>query len=715
MTMKKKPNTNIRLKGKDGEEIGVHIDDQDKPRGAYKDAVERGVLAQRDEIVAEAWLNRSVHVIDPNDPHGEGTLIKREGKVTHEEVAAMRAAFAGVWTRIGDDLILPPHPDGLLFGKRANADLITNQMRTEMLNVAAKTLDEMPPEDSAPLLAWINDSRIENFREWLLSKGGWDKAIAERRPLQDELGRCFAGMPAVAVPNNKEAVIEGDELKAWQMQFFSLQLAGSRSAQVETEQRYSKDVDRPDDPRASRSLIEGEPLKYLKALREIFDRELWPVLLKTADKDENGKDLDDPFAWLRIMVRPYVEEQAAHIVQTRRSSISIMVRARAKTEAGEYSAFPRALGESMPMIGGIFGVTYNGEDYANEPTLAERAIHGTLRTLRQKESIQVIPTKWIDEQPKPYTLSLNLDIAKPYLRDKKGKPLQLADGPLEAVMKTATAAKLPALTIKAIPYMIAACGLSDRLVTSPLSKVANDLYPDYATGKGGQIKPWATRQQVDKDLHNIVQAITIAGRGIQMRVPEGKENWADLDLFAVKTPGVVRLDAPIGWAIGTWLLDSMLGGTAGGHFLLNMSRWLPIGLHDPGLFSVILGLARHLDAHRIHGIYQPARQRPIAWYEFADECNVLPITIKDGRSEESQKRSMRESRDKLEARLDVAVELGHLGDWRKTQRKIPGGKGFEFSVVAPADYVEACKMAVKAWKGQSRRMHGKPKGKADKG
>lgn len=693
--------TNIKIKTKAGKEIPVVIDDQPKPGKDYMEAVDGGVLSRIDEIITEAWLNRSVHVIDPNDPHGEGTLIKRDGKVTHEEVAAMRSAFAGVWTRIGDDLILPPHPDGRLFKRRANADLITNQMRTEMLNVAAKTLDEMPPEDSAPLLAWINDSRIENFREWLLSKGGWDKAIAERRPLQDELGRCFAGMPAVAVPNNKEAVIEGDELKAWQMKFFCLQLAGSRSAPVEDFMR--------------RILLEGEPIKYLDALREVFDRQLWEVLLKTADKDEQGKDLEDAFAWLRIMVRPYVEEQAAHIVQTRRSSISIMVRARAKTEAGEYSAFPRALGESMPMIGGIFGVTYNGEDYANEPTLAERAIHGTLRTLRQKESIQVIPTKWIDEQPKPYTLSLNLDIAKPYLRDKKGKPLQLADGPLEAVMKTATAAKLPALTIKAIPYMIAACGLSDRLVTSPLSKVANDLYPAYATGKGGQIKPWATRQQVDKDLHNIVQAITIAGRGIQMRVPEGKENWADLDLFAVKTPGVVRLDAPIGWAIGTWLLDSMLGGTAGGHFLLNMSRWLPIGLHDPGLFSVILGLARHLDAHRIHGIYQPARQRPIAWYEFADECNVLPITIKDGRSEESQKRSMRESRDKLEARLDVAVELGHLGDWRKTQRKIPGGKGFEFSVVAPADYVEACKMAVRAWKGQSRRMHGKPKGKADKG
>ena len=229
----------------------------------------------------------------------------------------MRSAFAGVWTRIGDDLILPPHPDGRLFNKRANADLITNQMRTEMLNVAAKTLDEMPPEDSAPLLAWINDSRIENFREWLLSKGGWDKAIAERRPLQDELGRCFAGMPAVAVPNNKEAAIEGDELKAWQMKFFSLQLAGSRSAQVEPEEQYSKDVDLPDDPRASRSLIEGEPLKYLKALREIFDRQLWGILLKTADKDEQGEDVGDSFAWLRIMVRPYVEEQAASIVQTR--------------------------------------------------------------------------------------------------------------------------------------------------------------------------------------------------------------------------------------------------------------------------------------------------------------------------------------------------------------------------------------------------------------
>ena len=222
--------TDIKIKAKDGKEIPVVIDDQPRPGGAYMDAVERGVLSKIDDIVARAWLTREVRTIDPNDPHGEGKLIAKAGAVTHEQVAAMRAALEGAWTRIGDDLILPPIPDALGFMRRANADLITNQMRTEMLNVAAKMLDEMPEEDSAPLSAWINDSRIENFREWLLGKGGWDKAIAERRPLQDELGRCFAGMPAGATESVNLANIQGDEMIEWPIKYRAIQLAGSRTA-----------------------------------------------------------------------------------------------------------------------------------------------------------------------------------------------------------------------------------------------------------------------------------------------------------------------------------------------------------------------------------------------------------------------------------------------------------------------------------------------------
>jgi hypothetical protein len=332
-----------------------------------------------------------------------------------------------------------------------------------------------------------------------------------------------------------------------------------------------------------------------------------------------------------------------------------------------------------------------------------------LRTLQQQQSVHVVPAEWVNKQTEQYTLALDIEIAKPYLRNELKLERIDKTNPLEILVKTATAARLPALTIKAIPHMFATCGLTDRRVLDPLEKLGRDLHPDYATGKGGQIKPWATRQQVDKDLNNIVQAITIAGRGLQVRVTEANGSWRFYDLFSINVPAIIKPDELIGWRINPWLLEKMLGGDAGGHFLLNMTRWLPIGLTDPGLFSVILRTAAILDTHRISGFYKPERARPIRWDEFAAECNVLPM-ISERRDEKSIKTSMREARSKLEARLDMARELGHLGDWRKTKRKIPGGKGFEFSVVAPPDYVEACKMAVKAWKGQSRRMRGKPKG-----
>jgi len=710
--------TNIKIKGKGGKQIGVMID-ADEPTSAPSRKVnedgtisrnaaaliEDGILAKVNQIVADAICTADVVRIDPNDPWGEGKVIAKAGAVSTKEFAAALAGANDAWLRIGEDLILPPTADKMTFMRKANADLMTARLRTEMTNVAAELEDGMAPEDAKPLAAWTSDVRIENFAEWLLDRGGWSKATAKRIELCDELKRCFAGVPASVGEAVEHDAIKGNELTKWPIKWRAIRMAGKHSAPVE---------------QAQRGLLADEaPADYLDGLEMAFRRGFWDVLLKTADKDERDKKgkavpVEDSFAWLRMMVRPYVEEQAAHIVQTRISSISIVVRARAKTEAGdEYTAFPRVLGSSMPMIGGHFTIEYNGEKYAQEPTLAEKAIHGTLRTLQKQQSVDVVVTAWAKKETEQYTLALDIEIAKPYLRDAHGAPLKLTAGPMEVVVGTATAARLPALTIKAIPYMIAACGLTDKKVIDSLEKVGRDLYPAYATGKGGQIKPWETRQQVDKDLHNIVQAITIAGRGLQVRVTEESGSYRYYDLFSINAPSIIKPDELIGWRINPWLLEKMLGGTAGGHFLLNMTRWLPIGLTDPGLFSVIFGIAKTLDAHRIHGIYAPERQRPISWDQFADQCNVLPM-ISERRDEKSIKASKREARNKLEARLDTAQELGHLGDWRKTMRKLPGGKGFEFSIVAPPDYPEACKMAVKAWKGQSRRQGGQ-RGKTGKG
>lgn len=663
-----KKSTNIKIKTKAGKKIPVVIDDQPKPGGAYMDAVGRGVLSNIDDIVAKAWLTKEVRAIDPNDPHGEGRLIAKAGAVTHENIAAMRSAFEGVWTRLGDDLILPPIPDAMGFMRRANADLITNQMRTEMLNVAAKTLDDMSDEDSAPLSAWINDSRIENFREWLLSKGGWDKAIAERRALQDELGRCFAGMPAGAVPSVDLANIQGDEVIKWPIKYRAVQLAGSRTEAVEP---------------AMRPLIEGEPLKYLDALRRAFEGQLWEILLKTASKDEQGEDMGDSFAWLRIMVRPYVEEQADGMRDRRSSSLSILIRPKATTEGGDdFTAIPRILSISS-LMGGQFSIQANGENYFEEPNLAARAASVANQVMRHR-SVEIVPTDWIRNRNEQLTLGINLDVAGSYLRDPFG-------GPLEMATLTATMARMPNIALKMFPVLFAVAPLSGRMVKGKRIELARLVYPDWATGEGAQILPWEKRRQQRKDLETITAGFICAGRGLQMLEikPDGTRH--PYDLFTIDYDLSPEPDADTGWMVNPWLAERMRGGVGGGFFLLNMTRWLTLGISNPRLFTLALRLNSIFDQHRVAGLYDPSRVKPINCDELARLCNMLPHSV-EGRSDETIKARLRQARATMESDLNALHGVGLLGPWAKTKKKVHG-QGFEFLPIAPEDYSGACERA----------------------
>jgi hypothetical protein len=54
-------------------------------------------------------------------------------------------------------------------------------------------------------------------------------------------------------------------------------------------------------------------LEYFDALRYCFNAKNWAMLLRTADTDEDGEGVFDKFAWLRLLVRPYVEEEVQRI------------------------------------------------------------------------------------------------------------------------------------------------------------------------------------------------------------------------------------------------------------------------------------------------------------------------------------------------------------------------------------------------------------------
>jgi len=143
----------------------------------------------------------------------------------------------------------------------------------------------------------------------------------------------------------------------------------------------------------------------------------------------------------------------------------------------------------------------------------------------------------------------------------------------------------------------------------------------------------------------------------------------------------------------------MKGGKGGGFFLLNMTRWLALGIQNPRLFPLALRLAALADKARVGGIYDPAHLRPIESDRLAWECNTLPEGAAAYRAGKTDARAARndlaEARANLEADLNRLQEAGLLGPWDK--RKVYG-EGFTVLPVPPADYAEACKRAVQTVK-----------------
>lgn len=233
-----------------------------------------------------------VDIKDPDDLNDDGVVVGYAAPMSKAEMAeTIAGATEGLLqsAREGEQ--------GSRFIDFFSDDVLTAQVRAEMVTLCIDLLMGVPEDEAEMVRANIvQKERIQNLKDWL-DAGGWRKVDEYRREIGRELERCFQGVPADIVareyppqPGDKGRIVVHRMVR----------LAGNKSAPIQG--RPSVEVT-------------GEPLEYLDALRFCFDAKNWLILLRTAETDEAGEGVFDQFAWLRLLVRPYLEEEVARIVE----------------------------------------------------------------------------------------------------------------------------------------------------------------------------------------------------------------------------------------------------------------------------------------------------------------------------------------------------------------------------------------------------------------
>ena len=387
--------------------------------------------------------------------------------------------------------------------------------------------------------------------------------------------------------------------------------------------------------------------------------------------DKAGKNGD----WLRLLAGAWIEERAgieAERIKRAKRAVGIEIRALAETsDKQEWTRFPRAL-DIAAALGGPFSVKVDGDAYAMEPEMAGEAVGRALRP----RGLDIVPADWLGNSAQ---LTLNLNPNTP--------PEALREYMMETAARTAHLAGLPNMCPKLLGLMFATAPMSGRAVKGTLGELAHRLYPD-----------WKTRRQSKRDLQGLGAAF-VAIKSLRLVEPLQDGIRHPYDLFIVDYDLSCKPDAKLGFMINPWLVERMKGGQGGGFFLLNMTRWLALGIQNPRLFPLALRLAAGWDKARVGGIYDPAHLRPIEGDRLAWECNTLPEGAAAYRAGKTDARgaevALTTARANLEADLNRLQEAGLLGPWDK--RKVYG-EGFTVLPVPPADYAEACKRAVQAVK-----------------
>jgi hypothetical protein len=395
--------------------------------------------------------------------------------------------------------------------------------------------------------------------------------------------------------------------------------------------------------------------------------------------------------WLGRLAVPWMDERRAALVERaerQAAAVGIALRPKAETAAGKWTPLPRALTVAAA-LGGPFSVDVDGETYAPEPDLA-----GPAALALRPRGLDIVPADWLGN---PAQLSLALDLDTP-----PEAVLEYLGAVVENATRTAHLARLGNICPKLLGLMFAAAPMTGRMVQGTLGELARMLYPDWTSNRRGK-----------RDLQGLGAAM-MAVKGLRLVETEPDGTRRPYELFIVDMALTAKPDAVLGWTINPWLVKRMQGGKGGGYYLLNMTRWLALGIQNPRLFPLALRLAALWDAARVrNGPFDPARLRPIDADRLAWECNTLPEGAAMYRAKhtdaEAAKVQLKRARANLEADLDTLQEAGLLGPYEK--RKVHG-EGFTVLPVPPADYAEACKRAAQAVR---KAKPGRPRPRKGKG
>ena len=498
------------------------------------------------------------------------------------------------------------------------------------------------------LARWIEtDANIEALLKWLDTEG-WAKVDGE----EVEKGLVEA---AIEKKNPYVSVV-----------FFKEE--ASNHALIYSQRRgETPDVERIQLIDLARSFTPSLPIKLgLDALKCTLADFSWPTL----DDLLRGPDgTPKPGRWLAPLAAAWMTDRAEK--ETERldrdaRAAPFAIRPKARTDAGnDWTPLPRAL-DGAAAMGGPFEM--NGEKYAPEPDMAGAAVGRALRP----RGLNLVPDDWLGN---PAQMSLALDLNTP--------PEALREYMIETAARTAHLAQLPNMCPKLLGFMFAAAPMTGRPVKGTLLELAQWLYPD-----------WKDRRQNKRDLKGLGAAfVALKGLRLVEEKPDGVRH--PYDLFTVDYDLSCEPEAGLGFMLNPWLVDRMKGGKRGGYFLLNMTRWLALGIQNPRLFPLALRLAAMWDGARKGGVFDPGRLHPIEADRLAWECNTLPegaAMYRAGKTDAGTgKAALAAARANLEADLDALREAGLLGAWKKDKVH---GRGFTVLPVPPADYAEACKRAL---------------------
>jgi hypothetical protein len=557
---------------------------------------------------------------------------------------------------------------------RRSRDAVADALRRALADQLGRgTWAKLPSDVLADLRRWAaEDANPEALAEWL-DRGGW--------------GKVDGDAVEAALVTAARATVEADGLKdglacvLWNSAapYFVLLYDTARADRdkPDVRERIARLTTPRIEPWAALLVPEdltppdkAEVLLGLDALKAGLQGFDWSGLgLSLTDKAGRAGD------WLGRLAVPWMDERRAALVERadrQSAAVGIALRPKAETDAGKWTPLPRALTVAAAM-GGPFSVDVNGETYAPEPGLA-----GPAALALRPRGMDIVPADWLGN---PAQLSLALDLDTP-----PEAVLEYLGAVVENAARTAHLARLGNICPKLLGLMFAAAPMTGRMVQGTLGELARMLYPDWSINRRGK-----------RDLQGLGAAM-MAVKGLRLVETEPDGTRRPYELFIVDMALTAKPDAVLGWTINPWLLRRMQGGKGGGFFLLNMTRWLALGIQNPRLFPLALRLAALWDAARVHnGPFDPARLRPIEADRLCWECNTLPegaAMFRTGKTDaEAAKVQLKRARANLEADLDALRDAGLLGPYEK--RKVHG-EGFTVLPVPPADYGEACKRAAQA-------------------